>query len=302
MFKTRVTEMLGIDYPIVAGGMHQLSTAEFAAAVSNAGGLGIVTSANFETADELRNEIRKAKSLTDKPLGININVFTRPITPVPNEQFVEIGIEEGIVAVETSGVRMPEEYIRPLKEAGVKLIHKVASVRHAINAERAGADMVALVGWENGGHVGLDEVSTMVLVPIAVSQLKVPVIAGGGIGDARGFVAALALGAEAVVIGTRFMATKECPAHFAFKEWMLRVRETDTVVVEKSRRVPHRALRNRAAEEVAKLESRNASLEELLQWTGSFASRLYILKLSFPKNPATSSQIVHRLNQWLFPY
>lgn len=296
MFKTRVTEMLGIEYPIIAGGMAWLSRAEFAAAVSNAGGLGIITSANFSTAAELRQEIRKAKSLTDKPIGVNINLFTRPVAPVPNDEFVEVVIEEGVKAVETSGVRSPEEYIPRLKQGNVKVIHKVATVRHAVKAEQVNADMVAIVGIENGGAVGMDDVTTMVLIPIALRTLKVPIIAGGGIGDAHGFVAALALGAEGVVIGTRFMATKECPTHPKFKEWMLKAKETDTMLVERSIRNTHRALRNKAAETALKMEARGASLEELFPLIGGESYKKVFFDGELDAGIASCGQVVGLVN------
>ncbi len=263
MLKTRVTEMLGIKYPIIQGGMLWIARAELAAAVSNAGGLGIITSANFTNGKELKEEIRKTKALTDKPFGVNISLFPS-IRALPNDEFVAVVIDEGIPVVETSGVQSPEEYVPQLKKAGVKIIHKVASVRHAITAERVGVDAVAIVGNEGGGHIGMNEVTTLILVPLAVNTLKVPVIAAGGIGDARGFVAALALGAEGVIMGTRFMATQECPAHPKLKEWLLQAKETDTVLVERSIRNTVRALKNKAAGKVLEMEARGATLEELL--------------------------------------
>ncbi|MCX5998346.1 MAG: nitronate monooxygenase, partial [Chloroflexi bacterium] len=178
MIKTRVTEMLGIEYPIIAGGMYMLSKAGFAAAVSEAGGMGVITSADFNTASGLREEIRKAKSLTSKPLGVNINMFKRPGKPWPNEEFVEVVVEEGIRFVETSGTRTPEQYLPALKQGNVKVMHKVTSVRHALKAQEAGVDMVGVVGTENGGAGGEDGVTTMVLVPAAASALRVPVLAG----------------------------------------------------------------------------------------------------------------------------
>ncbi|MEW6615204.1 MAG: nitronate monooxygenase [Thermodesulfobacteriota bacterium] len=263
MFKTRVTEMLGIEYPIVAGGMAYISRAGYAAAVSNAGGLGIITSANFETAEELREEIKKTKSLTNKPFGININLFPSR-RPMPNDEFIETLIDEGVAAVETSGTRSPAEYFSRLKEGGVKCIHKCAAARHARRAENDGADMVTVVGFENGGALGMDDVPTMVLVPVTRETVKIPVLAGGGIVNGRGFIAALALGAEGVTIGTGFMATEECPTHPKFKEWMVRSKETDLAVIERSIGLPHRSLRNKAVEQVEEMEARGAAFEELV--------------------------------------
>lgn len=267
MFKTRITEMLGIEYPIIGGGMLWLSRAELAAAVSNAGGLGILVSSHFSSAEELRQEIKKTKSLTNKPFGVNISLFPAS-RPIPNDEFVDVLIEEGVKAVETSGTRSPEPFMGRFKKAGVKVIHKCASVRHGLTAERVGADAVTVVGVENGGATGMDDITTMVLVPLAVDALKVPVLAGGGIADARGFMAALALGAEGVVIGTRFMATLECPAHPKFKEWMVRSTELDTVIVERSIRNTHRALKNKASDKVLEMEAKGATFEELLPHIG----------------------------------
>jgi len=261
MFKTRVTEMLGIEYPIIQGAMLRASLAELVAAVSNAGGLGIMASAIFSNAKELRDEIRKAKSLTDKPFGVNINLF--PATrPMPNEEFIDTLIEEGVGVVSTSGLRSPAPYMERLKRGNVKVIHKVTTVRHAIHGERVGADMIAAVGFEQGGNMGMDDIPTLVLVPRVVDSVKVPVLAGGGIADGRGLVAALALGAEGVVIGTRFLATLECNIHPNYKEWMLRSTESDTVVTQRSIKNTHRVLRNEAARKVQEMEARGAPLEE----------------------------------------
>ena len=276
MFRTRATEMLGIKYPIICGGMNMLSRAELVAAVSNAGGLGLLTSANFETAEQLRQEIRKTKSLTDKPFGCNINMFPS-VRPIPNREFVEVICEEGVKAVETSGHRSPEEYVPRLKEGKVIIIHKAATIRHALKGQEVGADMIAIVGMENGGATGPEDVSTLVLLPMLANVAKIPVIAGGGFADGRGLVAALALGAEGIVMGTRFVATKECPAHPKLKEWMLKSTERDTVLVMRSIQNTHRALKSKAVEELQKLEARGASLEEMLPLIGGGAyKRVYL--------------------------
>jgi nitronate monooxygenase len=295
MFKTRITEMLGIQYPIIQGGMLWLSQAELAAAVSNAGGLGIITSANFNSAAELRAEIRKTKSLTDRPFGVNLSLFPA-MKSIPNDEFVSVIAEEGIKAVETSGAKSPEEFIPRLHAAGVKVIHKTATVRHAKKGEQAGADAVTVVGCENGGAVGMEDVTAMVLVPKAVDTMQVPLIAGGGIADARGFVAALALGAEGVVIGTRFMATKECPTHPKFKEWMLKARENETVLVERSIRNTHRALRNKAAEKVLEMESKGATLEQLMAWISGENYRKVMLEGELEAGMAYCGQAVGLIN------
>lgn len=275
MFKTRITEMLGIEYPIIQGGMMWVSCPELVAAVSSAGGLGILVSAACATAEDLREDIRKTKSLTDKPFGVNISLF--PSTrELPNEAYIEVIIQEGIPAVETSGFRAPTEYLTRLREGNVKVIHKCAASRHAKHAEQLGVDAVAVVGMENGGATGLLDVGTFVLVQAARRAVSLPLIAGGGIVDGPGFVAALALGAEGVVIGTGFMATHEAPLHNNFKEWLLRTRETDTMIVMRSIRNAHRAIRSPTSERLAEMEARNAPFEELATIIGgSHSSRVY---------------------------
>jgi len=275
MFETRITELLGIKYPIIQGGMVWLSRAELAAAVSNAGGLGIITSADFTTKDELREELQKAKSLTDKPFGVNINLA--PSThPVNTEEYIEVVIDEGIRIVETSG-RSPEPYMKQLKQGNLVVVHKApGAVRYAEAVEAIGCDAVSIIGYECGGHPGPDDTGSLVLVRATVEAVKIPVVAGGGFADAQGFVAALALGADGILMGTRFMATKECPAHPNFKEWLVRAKETDTFITQRSIRAPARNLRNEPALKVLEMENRGATLEELLTVTrGENAQRLY---------------------------
>ena len=276
MFETRVTKLLGIKYPIIKGGMNWLSRAELVAATSNAGGLGIITSANFATKDELRDEIRKTKSLTDKPFGVNINLS--PTThPVSTEEYIDVVIDEGIRIVETSG-RSPEPYMKQLKQGKVKVIHKApGGVRFAEAVEAVGCDAVSIIGYECGGHPGPDDTGSLVLIRATVETVKIPVVAGGGFADAQGFVAALALGADGVLMGTRFMATKECPAHPRFKEWLLSAKETDTIITQRSIRVPARNLRNELALNVLEMERQGATLEDLMTITrGENARRVYL--------------------------
>lgn len=261
--KTKITGLLGIKHPIIQGGMQWLSRAELAAAVSNAGGLGIITAATHPSKGKLVEEIRKTQALTDKPFAVNISMLPEI---APNElvrQYFQAVMEEKVPVVETSG-RSPEEFVPALKQAGVKIIHKVPAVRFARKAESVGADAVTIVGFECGGHPGMDDVTTMVLVPKAVDNLSIPVIAGGGIADARGLVAALSLGAEAVVMGTRFLAATECPVHPRFKEWILSAQETDTMLIQRSINNAVRVMKNAAAAKVQDMEARGAGLEELL--------------------------------------
>jgi NAD(P)H-dependent flavin oxidoreductase YrpB (nitropropane dioxygenase family) len=191
MFETRITELFGIKYPIIAGGMHLLSRAELVAAVSNAGGLGILASTTFETENELREEIRKTRSLTNKPFGVNLNLFPM-MRQRSVEDDIEVFVDEGVEVVESSGAS-PEPYVSRLKEAGVKTIHKVPTVRFARKAENVGVDAVTIVGFECAGHPGMDDVTSLILIPLTVDALRIPVAAGGGFCDARSFVAALAL-------------------------------------------------------------------------------------------------------------
>lgn len=262
MFKTRITELFGIKYPIIAGGMHLLSRAELVAAVSNAGGLGILASTTFETKEELREEIRKTKSLTNKPFGVNLNLFPM-MRQRSVEEDIDIFVDESVEVVESSGAS-PEPYVPRLKEAGVKIIHKVPAVRFARKAESAGVDAVTVVGFECAGHPGMDDVTSLILVPLTVDALKIPVVAGGGFCDARSFVAALALGADGVVMGTRFVATHECVAHPKIKEWLVKAKETDTTLIDRSIGLPMRVIKNKPAEKALEMDKRGASLEELL--------------------------------------
>ena len=263
MIKTRITEMLNIAYPIVQGGMQWLSTAELAAAVSQAGGLGLISAATFPEPEDLRSEIRKARELTGKPFGVNISMLPQINYGDLTEKYFQVVLEEEVPVVETAG-RSPEEYVHRLKETGIKLIHKVPAVRYAQKAEKIGADAVTVVGFECGGHPGMDDVTTLVLAPRTASSLSIPVLAGGGIADGRGFVAALSLGAEGIVMGTRFATTTECLAHTRYKEWIASARETDTMIVERSLKNPLRAMRNLAAEKVLEMEQKGATLEELM--------------------------------------
>lgn len=264
LFKTRVTDYLGIEYPIIGAAMGYVSLSDFTAAVSNAGGLGLLPATTYATTEELRQEIRKVRSLTDKPFGINIGLLARQ--PGRVEQEMEIAIEERVPVVETAA-RSPEPfipYIERLKKAGIKVMHKCATVRHALSAEQYGAEVVTIVGFEAGGRPSADEVTTMVLIPRAAGLLKIPLIAGGGIGDARGFMAARALGAEGVAIGTRFLATHECAVHPKLQELLIQAKETDTMITQRPTRGPLRVLRNLHSEKVVEMENKGASLEDLL--------------------------------------
>jgi NAD(P)H-dependent flavin oxidoreductase YrpB (nitropropane dioxygenase family) len=267
MFVTRLAQMLGIKYPIVQGGLQWLATAQLASAVSEAGGLGIISSLSFPDKESLRREIRRMKEKTQKPFGVNLSMLPELAKGDRAIEILQVILEEKVPVVETSG-RNPEPFIQKLKSEGIKLIHKVPSVRFAQKAESIGADAVTIVGFECGGRPGMDDVTSLVLIPKAAESIKIPIIAGGGIADGRGFLAALALGAEGVVMGTRFVATQECPAHPRIKEWFVKARETDTVIIHRSIKNAARVVKNKAAEETLSLEQRGATLEELMTALG----------------------------------
>ena len=252
--KTRVTELLGIEKPIIQGGMAWVAESHLAAAVSEAGGFGIIGAANAP-ADVVRNYIREAKQMTDKPFGVNIMLMS----PYADE-IAQVVVEEGVAAV-TTGAGNPEKYMEQWKAAGIKVIPVGASVALARRMERCGADAVVAEGTESGGHIG--QATTMTLVPQVVDAVEIPVIAAGGIGDGRGFAAAIMLGAEAVQMGTRFCVSNECTVHEKYKERILKAKDIDSEVTGRSHGHPVRGLRNKMTREYLKLEANGASFEEL---------------------------------------
>lgn len=254
MIKTKICDLLNIKYPILQGGMAWISTAELVSAVSNAGGLGIIGSGNMEP-DLVREEIRKVKSLTDKPFGVNI-YFLSPYA----EEVMNVVIEERVPVV-TTGAGNPGKFIPRLKEKGIKIFPLVSSVSLAKRLEKLGVDGVIAEGMECGGHIG--EITTMALVPQVVSAVNIPVIAAGGIADGRGFVAALALGAQGIQMGTRFIASIECRAHENYKIEILKAKDRDTVITGLSTRHPVRVIYNKLAREFLEMEKRGISIEEL---------------------------------------
>lgn len=262
MFKTRVTEILGIKYPILAGPMAYISGPELVSAVSNAGGLGIMASLTYPDPEALREAIRQTQKLTKKPFAVNITIL--PISrPVKYEDYFRAALGEGVRVIETSG-RSPEPYMQMLKNAGVVTMHRATRTKDIQTAERVGVDMVTILGTEAAGHPGQEEVGSMVRIPVAVNAVKIPVIAAGGIADARGFVAALALGAEGVLMGSRFMVSKEANIHENVKKWLCNLTEADTILIQKSIKNASRVVRNQHTEKVLEMENKGASLEELL--------------------------------------
>ncbi|MDP2743749.1 MAG: nitronate monooxygenase family protein [Dehalococcoidia bacterium] len=264
MLSTRITQLLGIRHPILQGAMQWLSRAELAAAVSNAGGLGILSALTFPGSKELREEIRKTRNLTSKPFAVNVTLLPTS-RQVNYGEYFAVALEEGVKVIETAG-RSPEPYLKQIRDGGAKLLHKVARIRDALTAERLGVDAVTIVGFEAGGHPSADCVTSFILIPEAADGLKIPLIAAGGIGDSRGLVAALALGAEGVMLGTRFVATRECPAHPRFKEWLLQASDRDTILLERSINNMGRFMKTAYAQKVLEMEEKGATLAELLPY------------------------------------
>ena len=250
--KTRITEMFGIEHPIIQGGMHYVGFAELAAAVSNAGGLGIITGLTQKSAGDLANEIAKCRDMTDKPFGVNLT-FLPTLNPPDYPAYIKAIIEGGVKIVETAG-RNPEPYLPYLKDAGIKVIHKCTSVRHSLKAEKIGCDAVSVDGFECGGHPGEDDVPNMILLPRAADELTIPFVSSGGMADARSLVASLAMGADGMNMGTRFIATKEAPVHDNVKQAIVAASELDTRLVMRPLRNTERVLNNAATERLLEKE------------------------------------------------
>jgi NADH:quinone reductase (non-electrogenic) len=259
--KTQITELLGTRYPIVQGGMQWVGTAELASAVSNAGGLGILTALTQPTPDALRNEIERCRGMTDQPFGVNLTILPA-ITPPPYAEYLQAIIDSGVRIVETAG-NNPRDFVARLKEHGIRIIHKCTSVRHALSSERAGVDAVSIDGFECAGHPGEDDVPNLILIPAAVRALKIPVIASGGIGDGRGMAAALALGAQGINMGTRFMVTKEAPIHDNIKQALVNAGERDTNLMFRTMHNTARVFKNAISNEVVAMERKGTKFEEV---------------------------------------
>jgi NAD(P)H-dependent flavin oxidoreductase YrpB (nitropropane dioxygenase family) len=250
--KTAITEMFGIQHPIIQGGMHYVGFAELASAVSNAGGLGIITGLTQKTPELLAKEIARCRDMTDKPFGVNLT-FLPSFTAPPDPEYIAAIREGSVKVVETAG-RSPEQYMPALKAAGIKVIHKCTSVRHSLKAEQIGCDAVSVDGFECGGHPGEDDIPNMILLPRAADELKIPFVASGGMADARSLVAALSMGASGMNMGTRFVATKEAPVHDNVKQALVKATEFDTVLVMRALRNTERVLRNKGVDELLEIE------------------------------------------------
>jgi NADH:quinone reductase (non-electrogenic) len=262
--KTAITKMFGIQHPIIQGGMHYVGFAELAGAVSNAGGLGIITGLTQRTPELLAKEISRCHDITDKPFGVNLT-FLPTFSSPPYPEYIAAIKEGGIKVVETAG-RSPEQYMPALKAAGIKVIHKCTSVRHSLKAEQIGCDAVSVDGFECGGHPGEDDMPNMILLPRAAEELKIPFVASGGMADARSLVAALAMGAAGINMGTRFIATKEAPVHDNVKQALVTASELDTRLVMRALRNTERVLKNAGVERVLEIErekGRSLKIEDI---------------------------------------
>jgi nitronate monooxygenase len=262
MIKTKITEMFGVEHPIIQGGLMWVARAELTSAVANAGAMGFMTALTHPDAETLRKEIRKCREMTDKPFGINLT-FLPSLRAPDYPAYINVCAEEGIKFIETAG-RSPEQYMAQMKAAGMKVIHKCTSVRHSLKAERIGCDAVSIDGFECAGHPGEDDVTSLILIPVTCDALKIPIVASGGFGDGRGLVAALALGAEGMNMGSRFVATKEAPVHQNVKQAMVDHGELDTTLIMRPLRNTERVLNNAAAKSVLDIEKKgNVTIDDI---------------------------------------
>ena len=304
--KTRLTELLGIEVPIICGGMMRVGTADLAAAVSNAGGLGVMTALTCKTAEDLRAEIARCQSLTTKPFAVNLTVGV-VATPIDYGEYIRAIIESGVTIVETAG-RSPEPFMEAFKSAGIKVIHKCVTVRHARSAEKIGVDVISIDGFECAGHPGEQDIGGLVLFPAAADALTIPVVASGGISDGRGLAAALVLGCDGVNMGTRFMATKEAPIHQGIKDKIVEMDETQTQLIFRSYRNTARVYRNSISEKVAAIEAAGGGFEEVHEYvsganqerawtTGDIEAGMVTAGLSgaFVRDVPTCQEVIDRI-------
>ena len=288
-WNTRVTELLGIQYPIIQGGLAYLAYADLAAAVSNAGGLGQITAMSLESPDQLREEIHKVRQLTDKPFGVNfaIGQHGRPF-----KDMLQAAIEEDVPVISMTGGN-PAPMFEMLKDTSIKKLVLVAAKRQAVKAEELGADAVMVVGAEGGGHLGKDDIGTFVLIPQVVDAVSIPVIASGGIGDGRGLAAALCLGAEGIEMGTRFIATEECVhASEEYKQALISGTESDTVVIKRTLGAPARAISNKWTAEILALEKQDAGYEGLKNFISGNANKKFIYEGSSDEGFGWAGQVM----------
>jgi nitronate monooxygenase len=275
MFKTKVTEILGIQYPIIGGTMMWITDSDFTAAISNAGGLGILASAIYQSKETFADALDRVFALTDRPFAVNLNLFPM-MRPIDNNDYLDVLLEKGVKIVETSGHSAPQDLCARFKEAGLIWMHKCVGVRYALKVEEMGADIITVVGYENGGATGKLDLGTLVLVPRVAECIHVPLVGGGGVSNGRGLLAVLALGAEGVIIGTRLLATREAPIHENLKRALLDASELDTMLVMRTIGATHRVWSNPAAKKIVELEGDQAGLQEILKIAaGENAKRMY---------------------------
>lgn len=275
MLKTRITEMFGIERPILQGGLMWIATAQLTSAVANAGGMGFMTALTFPEPEGLRAEIRKCRLMTDKPFGVNLT-FLPTLRPPDYPGYIQVCIEEGIRFVETAG-RNPEPYLPQLKGAGIKVIHKCTSVRHAVKAEKIGCDAVSIDGFEAAGHPGEDDVTSLVLVPATRDAIGIPIAASGGFADGRGLVAALGLGADGMNMGTRFVAVQEAPVHDNVKQALIDHSELDTRLIMRTLRNTERVMHNPTVDKVLEIESKgDTKIEDVIPYVSGLVGKTMI--------------------------
>jgi nitronate monooxygenase len=267
MLKTRITELFGIERPIVQGGLMWIARAELAAAVANAGGIGFMTALTFPAADLLRAEIHKCREMTDKPFGVNLT-FLPSLRPIDYPAYIDVCIDEGIKG------RNPEPYMDQLKSAGIKVVHKCTSVRHAVKAEKIGCDVVSIDGFEAAGHPGEDDVTSLILIPLTRDAISLPIIASGGFADGRGLIGCLGLGADGMNMGTRFVATREAPVHDNVKQALVKHGERDTRLIMRTLRNTERVLHNPTVDRVLDIESKgNTKIEDIAPFVSGLVGK-----------------------------
>ena len=272
MIKTRITELFGIERPIVQGGLMWIARAELASAVANAGGIGFMTALTFQEPEDLRAEIRKCRQMTNKPFGVNLT-FLPSLRTIDYPAYIKVCVEEGIEFIETAG-RNPEPYMAQLKSAGMKVVHKCTSVRHAIKAEKIGCDAVSIDGFEAAGHPGEDDVTSLILIPLTRDAIKIPIIASGGFADGRGLVGCLGLGADGMNMGTRFVATREAPVHANVKQALVAHGERDTRLIMRTLRNTERVMHNQTVDKVLEIESRgNTKIEDIVPYVSGLVGK-----------------------------
>lgn len=277
MIKTAITDMFGVETPLVMGGMTGVGYGDLVAAVAEAGALGFLVAHHFQSGEELIAEIRRIQTMTKKPFGVNLTLLPS-LNPIPYDEYRKAIIESGIKIVETAG-RSPIEHLPDFKAAGVKVIHKCTSARHAVTAERLGVDVISIDGFECAGHPGEDDVGLVVLLPATVDQVSIPVIASGGMADGRSLVAALALGADGINMGSRFMATQECKIHDNVKQGIVKGRETDTMLINRTLRNTSRVAKNAISEEVSRIQmDTSKTIDDVRELVAGVRGRTNVMK------------------------